>query len=63
MMLRYLLRISAFHFCADIVLLDNKVVEAEPVVGYMRGWSRKHVDDYCRQRGWKTWKAWSEVHP
>ena len=41
-------------FTAGIVLWDGEVVEAAPIVGYMkRGkFTRWRVREYCQQRGW-----------
>lgn len=43
-----------FFTCA-IVLWDDVVVEAAPIVGYMKKqkWTRDRVRDYCKQRGWR----------
>jgi hypothetical protein len=51
-----LAQIDCPHFCAGIVLQNDKVVEAAPIVKYMarQRWSRDRVRDYCRQRGWKV---------
>jgi hypothetical protein len=42
-------------FIAGLVLHDDNVVEAAPVIRYMqRGrWTRKVVRDYCERRGWQ----------
>ena len=48
--------ISAPHFTAGVVLWDDAVVEAAPIVGYMKKgrWSRDRVRSYCRDKGWKV---------
>jgi hypothetical protein len=45
-------------FAAGIVLWDDVVVEAAPIVRYMRKWPRERVRAYCTQKGW----AVSVVH-
>jgi hypothetical protein len=40
-------------FCAGIVLFDDVVVEAAPIVKYMKKWSRDQVREYCKKRGWE----------
>jgi hypothetical protein len=42
-------------FTAGIVLWDDEVVEAAPIVGFMkRGrWTRAVVRDYCQRKGWE----------
>jgi hypothetical protein len=40
-------------FTAGIVLHDDVVVEAAPIVSYMKGWARAKVRYYCGvKRGW-----------
>lgn len=41
-------------FAAGIVLWDDRVVEAAPIVGYMKRerYTRAQVRAYCAQRGW-----------
>jgi hypothetical protein len=41
-------------FCAGIVLWDDKVIEAAPIVKYMKGWTRDRVRTYCARCGWKV---------
>jgi hypothetical protein len=43
-------------FTAGLVLHDDEVVEAAPIIGYMlRGrWTRTVVRDYCQRRGWSV---------
>jgi len=42
-------------FVAGIVLWDDVVIEAAPIVGFMkRGrWTRTVVRDHCLQKGWE----------
>ncbi len=42
-------------FVAGIVLRDDVVVEAAPIIGYMskNRWSRIKVREYCKRRGWE----------
>lgn len=49
-----LAQIDAPHFCCGIVLWDNVVVEAAPIVRYMRKWSRERVRAYCADKGWSV---------
>lgn len=41
-------------FTAGIVLWDDRVVEAAPIVYYMKRekWTRYRVRSYCAARGW-----------
>lgn len=42
-------------FTAGIVLWDDVVIEAAPIVGYMKRqkWSRDRVRTYCEKQGWE----------
>jgi hypothetical protein len=44
------------QFVAGIVLWDDVVVEAAPILGFMkRGkWTRTRVREYCREKGWEV---------
>jgi hypothetical protein len=57
-MIETLAEIDAPHFHCGIVLQDNRVVEAAPIVRYMRKWTRERVRDYCIQKGWKVSVVW-----
>ncbi|WP_063685488.1 hypothetical protein [Bradyrhizobium stylosanthis] len=48
-----LAQIRGPNFTAGIVLFDDVVVEAAPIVRYMRRWSRDRVRDYCAKQGWQ----------
>jgi len=47
------------------VLFDDRVVEAAPIVGYMKKqrWSRDRVRDYCRDKGWEVSVVWQMERP
>jgi hypothetical protein len=47
-------------FTAGIVLWSDVVVEAAPIVGYMKKqkWTRSRVRDYCAKRGWTVSVVW-----
>jgi hypothetical protein len=49
-----LAQVRAPHFTAGIVLWDGRVVEAAPIVGFMKRWSRDRVRAYCAGKGWKV---------
>lgn len=42
-------------FTAGLVLHDDSVIEAAPILGYMKRnrWSRAEVRAYCDRRGWR----------
>lgn len=52
--------IDAPRFNCGIVLRNDIVVEAAPIVGYMRRekWSRARVRDYCAKKGWEVTIIW-----
>lgn len=49
-----LAQISAPHFTAGIVLEQDVVIRAAPIVGYMadKSWTREQVRAYCLQKKW-----------
>jgi hypothetical protein len=53
-MIEILAQVRAQNFCAGLVLWDDKVIETAPLLRRMKGWSRAHVRDYCRGKGWKV---------
>ncbi len=54
LMIEILAMIDAPHFHAGIVLWDDVVIEAAPIVIYMKRqkWTRARVRDYCAEKGW-----------
>lgn len=54
MITEILASIDAPHFCAGVVLWDDKVIEAAPIVRYMKGWTRARVRAYCGDKKWKV---------
>lgn len=54
-MIETLAQIRGPTFTAGVVLWDDVVTEAAPIVGYMKKqkWTRSRVREYCRTRGWK----------
>ena len=49
-----LVRIEAPHFVAGIVIRDGRVVEAAPIVAYMKKWPASRAKCYCGERGWRA---------
>lgn len=50
-----LIQITAPHFCAGAVLIDDIVTEAAPILksyGFI-GWDRNKVRSYCRRHNWQ----------
>lgn len=49
-----LLRIVAPHFVAGIILRDDVVIKAAPIVRYMavNKWSYWRVFGYCQEKAW-----------
>ncbi|MEY9428155.1 hypothetical protein ABH975_003470 [Bradyrhizobium ottawaense] len=58
MITEILAQIKGPNFTAGIVLFDDKVVEAAPIVRYMRTWSRDRVREECRRKGWTVSVVW-----
>ena len=55
-MIEILAQIRAPTFTAGLVLWGDAVVEAAPIIGYMkRGkWTRERVRQYCKAKGWQV---------
>lgn len=55
-MIEVLAQITSERFAAGIVLWDDVVIEAAPILFYMkRGkWTRNRVRAYCLQKNWKV---------
>lgn len=49
---RRLIQISSGYFCAGVVIENDLVIEAAPIVMYMKGWSHERVISYCRRKHW-----------
>lgn len=45
-----LVRITAPHFCAGLVVGDYYA----PVIAYMRGWDIGRITTYCHWKGWRV---------
>ena len=52
--MKELIRIEAKHFVAGIVIRDKTVIEAAPIVAYMKKWPAMRAKDYCERRGWRA---------
>lgn len=40
------------RFSAGVILWDSKVVEAAPILRFMKGWTRDRVRDHCAEKNW-----------
>lgn len=47
-----LLRITAPHFCAGVVL-GELLNQCAPIIGYMRTWNMGKIRDYCQKKNWR----------
>jgi len=48
-----LLRITAPHLCAGIVLHNDRVVRYAPILYYMRNWGEAKIRSYVERKGWE----------
>lgn len=57
-MVETLVVIDAPHFYAGLVAREGRVIEAAPIIHYMKQgrWTGQQVADYCVKRGW-TWEV------
>jgi hypothetical protein len=47
------IRINAPHFNAGVVLHDDVVRRAAPILQYMLRWKRHRVIEYAKKKGWE----------
>ncbi len=52
--LESLLVIDAPHFYCGVVLRDEQVIRAAPIVCYLTGWNLDRVQRYAQRRGWQV---------
>ena len=58
-----LVRITAPHFTAGIVVKADVVIVVPPILKYMRSWSSNRVRSYVRDRGWTATVVKEPNHP
>lgn len=56
-----LAQISAPDFVAGLVLVDDKVTKAAPILRFMRGWSRDAVRSHCQFKAWDVRVVWQKA--
>ena len=49
-----LLAIDAPYFYCGVVVRNDRVIRAAPIVRYTLGWTAQHLHDYARRRGWRV---------
>lgn len=47
-----LLQLTAKHFCAGLVIQNDRVTVTAPIIKYMMGWTLARVEQYARGCGW-----------
>lgn len=52
-------------FTAGLVLWDDVVVEAAPILGFMKRtkWSRTRVREHCKDNGWEISVVYEQHRP
>jgi len=54
-MIETIAEIDAPHFLCGIVLWDDVVIEAAPIVRkHLKGRTRAYVREFCKTKGWKV---------
>jgi hypothetical protein len=48
-----IVRVVSSYFVAAVIVEDNRVVEAAPILSYVVGKSLKWLKVYCVRKGWK----------
>ena len=46
-------RITAPHFCCALIFRNQVVIEAAPIVKYIKGWTGLGVEKYLAKKKWK----------
>jgi hypothetical protein len=49
-----MIRITAPHFCAGVIVEYGRITRAAPILRYMVGWSVERAIAYARGKGWKV---------
>lgn len=49
-----LVQITAPHFCAGIIVTDDRCTNAAPILLWAVGWSRERLQAYFAKKGWKA---------
>jgi hypothetical protein len=52
------IRIESKYFVAGAFIENGHVKAADPIIGYMEGWSVGRVANYCMRKHWRL-----EVYP
>ena len=55
-----LAQVSGPDFVAGIVLVDDRVTKAAPILRFMRGWSRDRVRTFCLESNWNIRVVWQK---
>jgi hypothetical protein len=42
--------VTSKYFRAAVILKNNRVVKAAPILKYMKGWSKEQIIAYCQDR-------------
>lgn len=48
------LTIDAPHFNAGVIIKDDVVIKAAPILRYMLGWNLDQIKEYCIRKKWLT---------
>lgn len=48
-----MIHITSTYFCAAVVLENDRVVRAAPILKWMMGWSQQQVIQHCWNKFWK----------
>jgi hypothetical protein len=48
-------RVVAPHFVAGLIVVDNRVFEAAPILSWMIGKDQQWIRSYFKKKGWKAY--------
>lgn len=49
-----LVRVTAPHFCASVILMRGAVVRAAPILRWALGWESAPLSAYFKKKGWEA---------
>ena len=46
--------VDAPYFYCGVIVRHGRVINAAPIVHYLKGWDRERVQRYAQRRGWQV---------
>ena len=48
-----MIRITAKHFTAGVIITNGRAGRRAPILGYMVGWTAQQIIEYCEKKHWQ----------